>query len=114
MIYRSFTKDTYEHWCSDDSICTSKYLKHAESINNVIEHAMEWISNVEEARVFVEETMANQVDTEEVGGEMDAEKELHILNCLEEGDKEDPVYEHLNPDGIADPPCIDTLGNKFC
>ena len=91
---------TYDNWCSDGSVCTSEYLEHAENINLVKERAMEWISNVEEARVFVEETLANQVDTEEVGGEMDAEKELDILDCLEEGDEEDPIYEHLNHDRI--------------
>ena len=114
MLYKSFTKVAYNNWCSDDSICTSEYLEHAESIKNVKEHVMEWISNVEEARLFVEETMANQIETDEVGGELDAEKEKDILDCLEEGDEEDPLYEHLNPDGMFDPSSVDTRGNKLC
>ena len=114
MLYRSFNKETYDRWCSDGSVCTSEYLEHAKNIEKVKEKVMEWISNVEETRIFVEETMNNQVDTDAVGKEIDAEKELDIIDCLEEGDKEDPIYQHLNPDGISNPSSLETLGNKLC
>ena len=114
MLYKNFNKDTYGHWCSDGSVCTSEYQEHAENILNVKEKIMEWISNVEEARLLVEEIMNNNVDTDAIGEEIDAEKELEILDCLEEGDEEDPTYKHLNPDGMFDSSSMNTLGNKLC
>ena len=49
---------------------------------------MEWIENVEEARMYVEEALANEKDTIEVGNEMDAEKEQDILDFELEGEEE--------------------------
>ena len=66
---------------------------------------MEWIQNVEEARMHVEELLKNEVDTEEVGVGMDAENEQDILDCADEGEEEDPLYHHLNPEGLLDNPC---------
>ena len=74
---------------------------------------MEWIQNVEEARMHVEEILKNEVDTEEAGIEMDAEKEQDILDCLDEGEDEDPLYHHLNPEGFLDNPCP-INSNKLC
>ena len=75
---------------------------------------MEWINNVEEACLFIEDTLNIQVYTDEVGNEVDAEKQMDILGCQEEGDDEDPAFTDLNPEGLFDQPCMDTLGNKLC
>ena len=75
---------------------------------------MEWIENVEEARMYVEETMKDQLDTEEIGAQMDAEKEHEDLFCDKEGCEEDPVYFHLNPQELLEQNCFDNLGPKLC
>ena len=85
-----------------------------DDLNKVKKVVMEWIENVEEARMYVEETMKDQVDTEEIGAQMDAEKEHEDLFCQEEGCEDDPVYLHLNPEELLEQNCFDSLGPKFC
>ena len=79
MLYRKFNQETFDCWCSDGAVCTKEYLEQSESIGKVKSHIMEWINNVEEACLFVEDTLNNQIDTDEVGTEVDAEKEM---NCV--------------------------------
>ena len=113
MLYRSFNKERYSEWCNDGRICIDEYLKHDNHIQKVKGQVMEWIQNVEEARMHMEEILKNEVDTEEAGIEMDAEKEQDILDCLDEGEDEDPLYHHLNPEGFLDNPCP-INSNKLC
>ena len=56
---------------------------------------MEWLEDVEEGRYYVEECLKNQVDTTEIGENLDAEKEQDVHDCEEEGNEFDPLYEHL-------------------
>ena len=58
------------------------------------------MEDVEEARYFVEEVMKNEVDIEEIGEHMDAEKHLEDLECDIEGIEEDEKYRHLDPEGL--------------
>ena len=57
---------------------------------------MEWLEDVEEGRYYVEETLKNQVETEEIGEILDAENQQDIEDCKEEGFEADPLYEHLD------------------
>ena len=67
-----------------------------EEIKLVKRQVMEWLEDVAEGRYYVEECKKNQVDTEEIGNILDAEKEQDILDCEEEGNEADPMYEHLD------------------
>ena len=58
---------------------------------------MEWLDNVDEGRIYVEEVLKNQVDTEETGMSIDAENEQEVMDCEEEGIEIDQLYEHLLP-----------------
>ena len=49
-------------------------MKYADIIKNVKKKVMEWMEDVEEARYFVEEATKNDIDVEETGEAMDAEK----------------------------------------
>ena len=113
MLYQSFNKERYMGWCKDDNVCIEEYLKHEESIQKVKGQVMEWIQNVEEARMHVEEVLNNEMDTEEAGVAMDAEQEQDILDCADEGEEDDPLYQHLNPEGFLDNPCP-MNNNQLC
>ena len=113
MLFKNFNKEQYIQWCNDDNVCMEDYLKHEDNIQKVKGKLMEWIQNVEEARLQVEKILTDEVDTEEAGKAMDAEKEQEILDCIEEGEEEDPMYQHLNPEGFLDNTCpMDS--NKLC
>lgn len=114
MLYKSFNRATYDGWCSDSKVCTDDYMKQSESIQKVKGQIMEWIENVEVARLYVEEVLGSEVDTTKVGTEMDAEMEQDILECEEEGQEEDQAYYNLNPNDFLDQPCLDSLGNRLC
>ena len=55
MLYQSFNKERYMGWCNNSEGCMEDYLKHEESIQKVKGQVMEWIQNVEEARMHIEE-----------------------------------------------------------
>ena len=57
--------------------------------------------------------MREQEDTEDAGNEMDAEKEQEIDDCEEEGIVEDPIYSHLNPEGILESPFAGNIGSTM-
>ena len=95
MLYTSFDEKTYNDW-HDDEKCIEAYLKAAEDIKCVKNQIMEWLEDVEEGRYYVEECLKNQVDTSEVGDNLDAETERDVLDCEEEGNETDPLYEHLD------------------
>ena len=63
---------------------------------------MEWMEDVEEARYFVEEVMKNDVDVQEIGEEIDAEKEQNDIDCDLEGIEEDEQYIHLDTEGLKE------------
>ena len=63
---------------------------------------MEWMQDVEEARYFVEEAMKNEIDVNETGEDFDPEKEKEDLECLIEGEEEDEIYSHLDPEGLKE------------
>ena len=44
---------------------------------------------------------------------MDAENEQNILDCAEEGEEEDPLYQHINPEGFLHNPCP-INNNQLC
>ena len=44
---------------------------------------MELLDNVEEGRIYVEEVLKNQVDTNETGETLDAENEKDNIECQE-------------------------------
>ena len=101
MMYKSFGPDDYERW-HDDEKCQEDYEKYKDIIKKVKEKVMEWMEDVEEARYFVEEVMKNEVDIEEIGEHMDAEKHLEDLECDIEGIEEDEKYRHLDPEGLKE------------
>ena len=111
MLYKSFNKEKYNEWCNDENICIAEYLKHKEHMQKVKAQVMEWIQNVEEARIHVEETLKNEINEEITGVEMDAENEQDILDCQDQGEEEDPLYSHLNPEGFLEKPCSN---NRLC
>ena len=114
MLYKSFNREIFSSWCSDEKVCTKEYLTQTDNIQKVKGLVMEWIQNVEEARMYVEETLNNEVNTDETGNEVDAEKEHDILECLDQGDEDDPQYQHLNPDGLIENPFPNYFGNRIC
>ena len=95
MLYTSFDEQTYNKW-HDDEKCIIAYMEAAESIKAVKKQVMEWLEDVEEGRYYVEECLKNQVETEEIGTILDAQKEQEQVDCEEEGNETDPLYEHLD------------------
>ena len=73
MMYKSFNAEDYDRW-HDDEKCLEDYEKFKDTIRKVKGKVMEWMEDVEEARYFVEEVMKNDVDVQEIGEEIDAEK----------------------------------------
>ena len=98
LLYKTFDKNVYDRWTLSEESCTEDYNKELENIKKVKEKVMEWLEDVEEARMYVEESLKNEIETEDTGIDLDAEKEQEIDDCEEEGDVEDPQYSHLNPD----------------
>ena len=95
MLYTSYDEKTYNEW-HDDEKCIEAYLLAEEEIKCVKKQVMEWLEDVEEGRYYVEECLKNQVDTTEIGENLDAEKEQDISDCEAEGNEFDPLYEHLD------------------
>ena len=60
------------------------------------------MEDVEEARYFVEEATKNDIDVEETGEAMDAEKHKEDIECQLEGIEEDEEYRHLDPEGLKE------------
>ena len=112
LLYKKFDQKLYECWTSREEYCTEYYYEEMENIRKVKEKVMEWLEDIEEARMYVEETLMNEAETEETGKDMDAEKEQEIDDCEEEGVDEDPQYCHLNPDGFLQNPCESNMGVK--
>ena len=110
LLYKKFDKHLYERWTTTEESCSNDYHEEAENIKRVKGNVMEWLEDVEEARMYVEETLNNEVKTEETGTDMDAEKEQEIDDCEEEGVEEDPQYAHLNPDGFLKNVCESNIG----
>ena len=113
MLYCSFDRDRFSRWCESDETITKDYLENRESMNIVKSKVMEWLENVEEARMHVEESLKDQVDLSEVGEEIDAEEIQEGLDCEEEGIEDDPQYHHLNPEGLLDKSDVHS-GSRLC
>ena len=71
-------------------------MEKEEEIKAIKQQVMEWLEDVEEARHYVEEVLKNEVNTEDIGDELDAEKEQQDADCEEEGNEVDPLYQHLD------------------
>ena len=97
MLYSDFDHPTYLHWCESDENCITAYLEKRSAISKVKAVVMEWIENVEEARMHVEETLHDEAATTETGAAMDPEKEHSELQCDEEGIEDDLEYIHIDP-----------------
>merc|ERR1719233_702505 len=95
MFYTIYDEETYNLW-HDDEVCTAAYMAKREEIEARKRVLMEWLDPVEEARYFVEESMKNELNLDEVETRMDAEKQQADLDCEEEGIEPDPQYEHLD------------------
>ena len=113
LLYKTFDKNLYARWTLTEENCTKDYHQYIENIHRVKEKVMEWLEDVEEARMYVEETLKNETETEETGIDLDAEKEQEIDDCEDEGNEEDPQYSHLNPDGFLNNPCESNMGIKI-
>ena len=110
LLYKSFNKQMFDRWTKSDENCRKDYMAASDNIKKVKQIIMEWLEDVEEARLYVEETLQNEASTEEIGNAVDAEKEQEIHECEEEGIEEDPMYCHLNPEGLLENLYVSNLG----
>ena len=95
MLYTCFDETINNDWHNDEK-CIQAYLDKEREIHAVKKQLMEWLEDVEEGRHYVEETLKNQVETEEVGDALDAQNQQDIDDCEEEGIEADPLYAHLD------------------
>ena len=95
MLYTSFDEKDYDNWHDDDQ-CIKAFLEKEEEINLRKQQVMECLEDVEEGRHYVEEVLKNEMDTKDIGDELDAEKEQDDADCEEEGNEIDPLYQHLD------------------
>ena len=95
MLYTSFDEKDYDNWHDDDQ-CIKAFLEKEEEINLRKQQVMEWLEDVEEGRHYVEEVLKNEINTEEIGDELDAAKEQDDAECEDEGIEMDPMYQHLD------------------
>ena len=82
MLYTCFDEKTYDEW-HDEGKCFEAYIAKQAEIRAVKRKVMEWLDNVEEGRIYVEEVLKNQVDTNETGETLDAENEKDNIECQE-------------------------------
>ncbi len=76
------------------------------------EKVMEWLEDVEEARIYVAEALHEETETGDAGIDMDAEKEQTKDECKEDGIEDDPQYSHLNPEELLESPFAGQIGAK--
>ena len=95
MFYTCFDEKTYDEWHTDE-LCIEAYLKKEAEIKAVKNQVMEWIDDVEEARICVAEALKNDEKLDEVEATLDAEHRKDNIECEEEGIEADPIYEHLD------------------
>ena len=111
MMYKSFGPEEYERWHVAEN-CLEDYEKYKDGIKKVKKQVMEWIEDVEEARYYVEEVMKNEINLEETGMNLDPEKQQEGIECEIEGNEEDEMFSHLDPEGLKDLDFPDT-GNWY-
>ena len=94
MLYYGFT-DEEELGADDEQKCLVNYLENETGITFVKQHLLPYMEGIEEARHYVEESMADQNN---IGKILDPEQEQEIEECQEEDELMHPDFEHLNPD----------------
>ena len=98
MLYTGYT-DKEELGANDEQKCKDLYFNNKDAIQYVKRHLMPFMEGIEEARFYVEEAMKEERTIENnIGNELDAEKEQEIEECLDIEEQMHPDFEHINPD----------------
>ena len=87
--------DEMEIFPEDETACTKLYFAKQQEISLVKSQVMEHLQGVEEARYFVEKSLA---ENKSVGDDLDAAGEQEEDDCDYEGLVEHPDFLHLDPD----------------
>ena len=98
MLFHGFI-DEQDLGCDDEDKCRKLYLEKKDAIQFVKSHLMPFAQGIEEARHYVEQAKQNEEQPENnVGEELDPEKEQENEECNDGEDQLHPDFAHLNPD----------------
>ena len=97
MLYYPFRDEVKDLHADNEELCAELYIREKENIANVKAQVMEHLENVDEARYMVEEYLRTKEEEEEIGANLDPEKEQEIddIDCEEE--EYHPEFSHLDP-----------------
>ena len=97
MLYYPFRDEKLDLHSDNEELCARLYQQEFEKIRKVKQQVMEHLDDVVEARYMVEEYLKNQSKNEELGVELDPEKEQEIDDCMMDEKENHPEFEHLDP-----------------
>ena len=99
MLYTAYT-DEQELGCDDEKKCRDLYLENRENIQFVKRHLLPFAQGVEEARYYVEETLRNDTEGQNIGNLLDPQLEQDLLECQDEEELIHPDFLEDDPDDI--------------
>ena len=100
MLYYPFRDEKRDLHSDNEDLCAQLYLREKENIAKVKAQVMEHLENVDEARYMVEEYLKTKEGTEDIGLQLDPEKEQEIADCNMEEEEYHPDFNHLDPDEL--------------
>ena len=105
FLYHPFRDENDLH-PNDEQKCEKLYRDNKEKIDRVKAQVMPYLESVEEAQLIYEKSKEDKEGNieEEIGTELDAEKEQEVADAEEEDEEEHPDYLHIDPEQVQEQP----------
>ncbi len=98
ILYFPFRDENDLH-PNNEQKCEKLYKDNEEKIKQVKAQVMPYLESVEEAQLIYEQNKEDKEENieEQMGAELDAEKEQEVVDAEEEGEEDHPEYLHIDP-----------------